>query len=479
MKNNNIFVVDIDGLRELQAEKPVWFIVRELIQNALDEKISSVSVNMSYSRGRANIVVEDDSPDGFQDLSDAYTLFKTTSKRGNVHKRGRFNLGEKQVLCMAESAVIVSTKGCISFDLIRGVRSHGRRKREIGSEVSVLVKMTRESYDSCCHYLRRILVPKGLKFLASVDGVSIEYHYKKPHASFSALLPTVALSGGVMRKTHKVTDVDVHKSEGASYIYEMGIPITEIDCEYSCDIGMRVPLSIDRDTVDPKYLKLVYGELLNVVIDEITPESASAVWVREGFCTERSEKDVCDHVLDTRYGNKRCIANPFDKRSMDEAISNNYNVVYSSEMNKEEWGKVRSGGLMSSSSAIFKTNICSGEVVTPSPEMVITGNFCKRIAHEMLDVRCSVIFYSSPDSSSKADYCSSSHVLRFNVAHFSDKEWVLKNGVVSCSMLNLIIHELGHTAGWHYETSYHECLTKLGSMLAYKALSDPSWFKLS
>ena len=83
------------GLRALQAGKPIWFTVRELIQNALDENITECRVDFKYEKGRAEIAVTDDNPDGFRDLSDAYTLFKDTHKRYNVKTRGRFNFGEK------------------------------------------------------------------------------------------------------------------------------------------------------------------------------------------------------------------------------------------------------------------------------------------------------------------------------------------------------------------------------------------------
>ncbi|MEK6881391.1 MAG: hypothetical protein AABY22_17340, partial [Nanoarchaeota archaeon] len=108
---NQIFEVDVKGLRQLQEGKPKWFIVRELLQNAMDEDITQCTIYMRYEYGKAYITVEDDSPIGFRDLTDAYTLFKDTYKRTDVKKRGRFNFGEKQVLCLADNARIISTTG--------------------------------------------------------------------------------------------------------------------------------------------------------------------------------------------------------------------------------------------------------------------------------------------------------------------------------------------------------------------------------
>jgi hypothetical protein len=56
-------------------------------------------------------VVEDDAPEGFYDLTHAYTMFARTRKRSSPDKRGRFNLGEKQVLALCREARIVTTKG--------------------------------------------------------------------------------------------------------------------------------------------------------------------------------------------------------------------------------------------------------------------------------------------------------------------------------------------------------------------------------
>jgi hypothetical protein len=91
MGKNNIFEVDVKGLRQLQEGKPKWFVIRELLQNAMDEEITRCGIYMRYEHGKAHITVEDDSPIGFRDLADAYTLFKDTYKRTNVKKRGRFN----------------------------------------------------------------------------------------------------------------------------------------------------------------------------------------------------------------------------------------------------------------------------------------------------------------------------------------------------------------------------------------------------
>jgi hypothetical protein len=100
MKSKSWFEVSKEGLRTLQEGKPKHFLARELIQNAWDEDIKRCEFRASWERGTANIAVEDDNPGGFRDLTDAFTLFKSTYKRSDPTTRGRFNIGEKQVLSM-------------------------------------------------------------------------------------------------------------------------------------------------------------------------------------------------------------------------------------------------------------------------------------------------------------------------------------------------------------------------------------------
>ena len=168
-----------------------------------------------------------------------------------------------------------------------------------------------------------------------------------------------------------------------------------------------------------------------------------------------------------------------DKRSMDEAISNNFNVVYGSEMSKEEWLTVKNDDLLVSTSSMFKTGIAEGKSVTPNEKQKRIADFSIKVAYEILNLNIKVSFYDSPDATVRADYNNQSNQLRFNVAHISSTLWNSDNNdIIKQEMLDLIIHELGHSEGLHYEHSYHECLTELGSKLTIKAINEPEFFKL-
>ncbi len=89
------FSVDKEGLAKLLARKGKEFVVYELLQNAWDTDAKRVDVSLAPIDGRpmAALIVEDDDPEGFQDLTHAFTLFAESHKKGDPEKRGRFNVG--------------------------------------------------------------------------------------------------------------------------------------------------------------------------------------------------------------------------------------------------------------------------------------------------------------------------------------------------------------------------------------------------
>src|SRR5271168_5136078 len=91
------FQVDKAGLGRQAEEQGKGRLVGELIQNALDEPgVTLIAVSLVQVPGQAlaDLSVEDDAPEGFADVTHAYTLFAASNKRGNPEQRGQFNLGE-------------------------------------------------------------------------------------------------------------------------------------------------------------------------------------------------------------------------------------------------------------------------------------------------------------------------------------------------------------------------------------------------
>ena len=87
----NWFEVDKQGLAKILQRKGKQFALFELIQNCWDEPgVNRVSASLEYQgRNKTRLVVEDDAPEGFKDLSHAFTLFAESAKKANPRQRGR------------------------------------------------------------------------------------------------------------------------------------------------------------------------------------------------------------------------------------------------------------------------------------------------------------------------------------------------------------------------------------------------------
>ncbi len=116
MGDKEWFAVDRKGLAQILERRGKAFAVLELLSNAWDQNVTTVDVTLEPTAKRATyqLVVTDDDPDGFADLTHAFTLFAPSIKKGDAEKRGRFNLGEKLVLALCDEATIASTTGTVA-----------------------------------------------------------------------------------------------------------------------------------------------------------------------------------------------------------------------------------------------------------------------------------------------------------------------------------------------------------------------------
>jgi len=457
------FEVDREGLRELQESKPKHHIIRELVQNAWDENTTKCEVFATWSNGTASITVEDDSPEGFRDLRHAYTLYATTYKRSEPEKRGRFNLGEKQILSICEEAYISTTKGTITFT--KEGRKESTSCRESGSFVQVIVKMSREEMDELINTIKDYLPPKDVKFTLNYK----EIPYRMPVKVFSATLATEFEEDGLFHKTKRLTEIELHSSDNP-HLYEMGIPVTPIDSKYSIDIQQKIPLSTDRDTVPPTYLKTLYAEVLNQTFETLKPDESSDIWVRQASASPKISNEAIKAVVNKRYGDKAVVINPRDRNSVDEAISRGYRAVHGRELSKDEWANIRKADAMQSSSDIFPTELSGATPVEPTSDMLKYTYLAKKIARRVFSIDINVNFAEWDGVA----------------AQYGDRTLTLNTKVVpkeffeslSVPLLDLTIHELAHEKGNHSEHNYHAACTKMGAELTMIALKEPKFFDL-
>lgn len=461
MINKEWFTVDRVGLKQLQLGKPKHYILRELIQNAWDEKVKEVSLKTSWKNGIAEISITDDSLEGFKDLTDAYTLFKQTSKRDNPQQRGRFNLGEKQVFSLCEQAIVSTTKGTIIFN------SDGRQtlpeKTNVGSVVSVWIKMTKEEFDEMIEVVKLYLVPRQVRFFVNKELQSPQKVFK----SFETKLVTEVNENGILKRPLRLTTLNLHKTD-KSYLYELGIPICEIDCEFSIDVQQKIPLSVDRETIQQSYLQDLFSEVLNHTYEDIEEEKSSQNWIRIGMSDDRVNQTAVETILTKRFGDKVCVADPFDPNSVDEAISHGYRVIRGNEMSKEEWMNIKRFESLGSSSQLFGTTFTDANKIEPTSKMVEVAELAKKIAKRIFNISITTIFVSERTMVA-AQF--GNNTLTFNVAKLGKSFFENK---LNC--IDLIVHELGHYKGNHTEHDYHDAITMMAQELIKIALKEPEFF---
>src|SRR5438874_10671265 len=196
------FEVSKQGLARILERKGKEFAVFELVQNGYDEPgVTRVSVSLEYAgRNKARLIVEDDSPEGFKDLTHAFTLFADSTKKANPEQRGRFNLGEKLVLAISDEVTISTTKGGIRFD--DGGRHSLRNGQPVGSRIECLLRMTPDECRRIEAQVRKLISPERITTV--FNGTPLEQ--RLPAEQFGATLQTeVANEDGFLRRVNRET----------------------------------------------------------------------------------------------------------------------------------------------------------------------------------------------------------------------------------------------------------------------------------
>ena len=334
----NWFEVDRKGLTQLVAARGKVFIVYELLQNSFDEDgVTEVEVKFEPVPGRPEVLLEvtDDSPNGFRQLSDAWTMFAASYKKANAGKRGRFNVGEKLVLALCEEAHIITTTGSVHFT--DEGRTVGRQKRDRGTLFQARIAMTRAEYDEACRDAMRVIPPEAIK--ASFNGSPLLR--REIIASFEATLPTVI--GDELRRTERKTTVRVYTplADELPSIYEMGIPVVETGDTFHVDVDQKVPLNMDRDNVPPSYLRALRVLVMNATSHLITQERAASTEAQEALGDARCDVAAANAILTQRFGEKRFTYDPSDPEANHRLMAEGYTPIQGGSLNGQQWANVK------------------------------------------------------------------------------------------------------------------------------------------
>ena len=486
--SKNWFDVDRKGLAKLIERRGKIALIHELIANAWDaDGVTLVEVILEPEEGvpQVTIVVRDDAPDGFNDLSHSWTLFAESSRKSYATKRGRFNLGEKLVLALCNEASIISMKGAVMFDS-RG-RSSMKARRDRGTEFMGIARITRAELAEILAELPKLIPPPGITTV--INGKTLVD--VGPIKTIEATLPTeISDEDGMLRRSARKCTVDIYEpiDGGVAMLYELGIPVVATGDRWSVSVGQKVPLNLDRDNVTPGYLRDVRTLVVNAMHDKLTEDDGNATFVNEALGDDDVAPEAANKALDLKFTKKRAIWDPNDPEANMNLESQGYTLIKGGQLTKDQWANAKkhdahlkpAGQIAPTKKAMFapggEDRWVQREKWTPTMHMV--AEYTIDVCRELLDKPVSVSILSDITESYAACFGDLGFVFnlgRLGHAWFNAAMNEAKHPTVELNQL--IIHELGHHfCPNHLDERYHEALCNLGAKMTKLALTKPKLF---
>jgi hypothetical protein len=494
------FEADKDGLRQI-AERLVeargfGIILAELYQNVMDTNATECSVEFEKVPGRplAELRVTDNDPNGFADLTHAYTLYAPSGKKADPSKAGRFNLGEKYVLAFCQTANITTTTGCISFG--PDGREHlPRRKTNVGTAFEAVIDCTTAQMEQMAQFARRLIVKPGLRLMVNGEEVP----HRKPFTSFTAKLPTeISNDAGNLTRTVRVAEVELYEPLAGEVpmLYELGIPVVETGDKWHYNVQQKVPLNTERDNVTPKYLADLRTFVFNHTHAMLGGDDTEAEWVNVAAGNDKAAPAAVETFRVQKFGEKSVAEDPFNAEANAEAVAHGYTVIPKHGLTPGQRANLKANNFLLSSSAAFPTagkGVYSDdpdaepvEVIGPDRQtapMTEVARYTEELAHRLMGKKVTVVFVKVPPRQCAQPWLACygrGHLLGRSEFHFNvgvlGQRWF--DNRVTDKVDELIIHEFGHEYNPnHLAAEYHAGLCKLGARLVQAVLDDPAWFK--
>ena len=346
----NWFDVDKAGLASILERRGKAFALFELVQNAWDAGPSSVVITLEPLAGApfARLKVEDDSPEGWTDLRDAFTMFGRSRRAADATKRGRFCLGEKLVLALCREAEIITTTGAVRFS-DTGRRQFSER-RERGTLFIGQIRMTREELRGIESEALRLIPPVSTTFNGS--PLARPTFLK----TFEAKLPTeIADVGGNLRRGVRLAQVEAFVADGTGDVLELGIPVCAADWPWRLNVLQKVPLGMERDSVAEAFRRALQVAAVNALADTIDAEHAAAPWASEAIGDSRITPAALRHVVKQRFGDRAVVGVPGDPIANATAEAAGCEVIHGGAFSADAWSNIRKHATVPSTSQAFPT----------------------------------------------------------------------------------------------------------------------------
>jgi hypothetical protein len=493
------FDADKEGLRKigerLVERRGFGIIGAELYQNVMDTNATECRITLTKlsNKHAAELVCEDNDPEGFTNLTHAYTVFAPSLKKADPTKGGRFNIGEKFVLAFCREAKIETTKGTVEFDA-EGRHEYPRRKRKVGTKFWAVIDCTNERFDQFVQAMRRIIVKPGLRLFVNDEEVP----HRRPIAVFEETLATEkADEKGNLRPTQRKSGVEIYEvAEGEiAMLFELGIPVVETGDKWHYSVQQKVPLNVDRDNVTPAFLRDLRTYVFNHMHKQINEDDTEAEWVNEATSDEKVTLEALADFKKKKYGEDAVAEDPFNPDANAAAMVDGRTVIPKHGLSQGQRENLKKIGLLPSSSQAYPTagkraysddpdarpiNVIPRDKWTEGMKLCYeyTQGVAERLIGKRLDIQ--FVSWTKRDGGTWRACYGTGWLLGLPEFHYNvgilGKRW-FDNGVTE-DMDSLILHELGHEyCTNHADKEYYRALTKLGAKLKAAALADPEWFK--
>lgn len=461
MKNTiskDLFVVDAEGLAELQLGRSPFSLAKEPVSNSFDEESVTKCSVIIEKRGHelAHLSYFDDGK-GFAEIKDSWTMYRTTYKRERPDLRGRFNLGEKEILSVANHAVVKSSGWYVEFSKKgREVRKLSKRDwgtLEGGTIIELWINWTQDEVEETVKKLKQINPPEKVTYTVNGERVPTRKIYKTiPDVKLETVLLDKTTVPAVMRHSQRQANVNLYNvypysnvlpKDEHPILFELGIPIQEIDCPFHIDVQQKVPMNPNRDTVKDTYLQDLYAETLNAIVDELTEEQVSEKWIRIALEDSRCTGETAKKVRDKRYGEKAVLWSS-DTQANERAVAEGWTIIHPKTLSSAEREKFEDAGLKHSSD-MFGTPSGGEEILVERTEgMKKIEKFAIELSKKyvelgILPVPVVITFYRSMTDSAAAR--GDGYSIKFNVFRLG-KAWFERE--INPDVVGLVIHELAH-----------------------------------
>ncbi len=470
MEKKARFEVSTEGMRALQIGREPWQLAKELIANVWDEASLICRINIeSITPRQAKLTIYDDG-NGFTNIKDAWTLMGHTPKRANPTVRGRFNIGEKEILSIAISAKVRTSGKIISFP-----KSGGRNIRTDpnpikGTLIECILPWGNRQVENSILKLKDLLPPDNITYTVNDEAIP----YRQPTQVIDAILDTVIQEGGIdqpLITRKRKTNLELYPNEQGQ-LFEMGIPVQAIECPYLVNVLQKVPMPPNRDVVKDSYLQDIYTYILNATADDVAEPSAT--WVRQAVEDKEVEPEAVKTIMDKRYGDKVLLWST-DSRANEKAEQAGYEIIHGRTLSPTEREAMQDVGLVHTSDR-FPTQWGNAPDYPEdkwSDGMRQVVEYAKSLHQALFNKPLTVSMYTMVQSDVGADY--SMGLLRFNIGRLG-KHWF---DSIDHRTTSLLLHEFAHRNGYGHNWEYIKSLEDLAGKAVHLALDNPTIYSLN